>query len=131
MVLERTNGATPEIVSVLSQLPSKEVRSKYRVLLRVMWGYAALPNGLPTEEELIRAPEHYAALDRIIGVGGVHAMTRSGDGGRTHYYYIKDPSAHAKALREYFDSLPPISVKIVARDEPDWDSVREVLEGVR
>jgi hypothetical protein len=96
-----------------------------------MWGYASLPNGLPTEEEWIRARDLSTALDRIIGVGGVHAMTRSGDDGRTHYYYVEDAAAHAKALREYFDSLPPISMKIVARDEPGWESVREVLEGVK
>jgi hypothetical protein len=96
-----------------------------------MWGYAALPNGLPTEEELVRARELYAALDSIIGSGGVHAMTRSGDGGRTHYYYVENAAIHMEALRKYFDSLPPISVKIFVHDEPGWDSVKDVLEGVK
>lgn len=130
LVLER-KGGTPEMVTVLGKLPALAKRARFPTLLTVAWGYAALPNGMPTEDELVRAHELYSNLDRILGQGGVYAMTRTGDGGRTVYYYVRDVATHSEAIRHYFDSLPPISVKVTARDEPGWDSVKEVLDGVR
>jgi hypothetical protein len=131
LVMERSNTEDPEIVLVRLNFPSASVRSKYPNLLRVEWGYASLPNGMPTAEEIERGKALYSALEEIVGTDGVHAMTRTGDGGRTIYYYVKDPMQHSEKLRRYFDSLPPISVRIVGRHEPGWDSVRTVLDARR
>jgi len=84
-------------------------------------------NGLPTEDELIFARTLYTGLDRIVGGHGMHAMTRTGDGGRTMYYYVDDAAKLQGAIRELFDAQPSMSVKVVARDDPNWDTVREVL----
>jgi hypothetical protein len=86
---------------------------------------------MPTEESLAKARELYSALDRIIGASGMYAMSRTGDGGRTMYYYVEDATAHRDAIRRYFDAQPPISLKVTARDEPDWHSVRKVLDAVK
>lgn len=131
LILERRNAHPPEIVSVLAIFPDPEVRGRYPVLLRVIWNYAALANGMPTEEEIVRGRVLYANLDRIIGQGGVFAMSRTGAGCRTMYYYVASAEAHANAIRQYFDSLPPISVEVIKRAEPGWDSIREVLDGLR
>lgn len=127
IVLGRSGTDRPEVVLVRRELPTTSVRSRFPVLLQIKWGYDSLPNGMPTEKEIERGRDIYTALERIIGKDGVYAMTRTGDGGRTIYYYVSDPARHAAALRSYFDSLPPISVRVIARDEPDWHSVREVL----
>jgi len=97
------------------------------MLLEIRWGYKGLPNGLPTEDELIFARTLYTGLDRIVGGHGMHAMTRTGDGGRTMYYYVDDAAKLQGAIRELFDAQPSMSVKVVARDDPNWDTVREVL----
>lgn len=131
LVLERTGTRAPEIVTVVRELPPLAVRARFRVLLQVSWGYQALPNGMPAEEELEKARALYSALDRIIGANGVYAMSRTGDGGRTMYYYVEDAAAHQDAIRRYFDAQPPLSVKVTARDEPGWDSIRKVLDAVR
>jgi len=130
LVLERQGARFPEIVTVLATLPAPEVRAKFPVLLQVSWGYAPLANGLPTEEEIVRGRDLYANLDRIFGQGGIYAMSRTGAGGRTMYYYVANSGSNAEALRQYFDSLSPISVKVTKHSDPEWNSVREVLNGV-
>lgn len=95
LILERTSQLDPEIVSVISRLPNGETRRRFPVLLEVRWGYKGLPNGLPTEDEIIFGRTLYAGLDTIMGTHGVHAMTRTGDGGRTMYYYVDKPSEAA------------------------------------
>jgi hypothetical protein len=86
---------------------------------------------MPTDTEIVRGREIYSKLDAILGKDGVYAMSRTGGGGRTVYYYVRKVSSHEAAVKRYFDSLPAISVKITAGPEPEWDSVREVLSGVR
>jgi hypothetical protein len=129
LVLERQGAKSPEIVTVLAVLPAPEVRAKFPVLLQVSWGYATRANGLPTEDEIVRGRDLYANLDRIVGARGIYAMSRTGGGGRTMYYYVASLGDHAQALRQYFDSLPPISVKLTQYSDPEWNSVREVLDG--
>jgi hypothetical protein len=131
LILERSGTAQREIVSVVKELPAPAVLAKFPVLLEVKWGYKALPNGMPVEEELARAKMIYGGLDRIIGEKGIHAMTRTGDGGRTMYYYVQSAERHAAAISEFFEAQPPISVKVTARDEADWASVRKVLDAVK
>jgi hypothetical protein len=131
LILERSGTTQPEIVSVVKELPALSVRLKFPVLLEVKWGYKALPNGMPVEEELARAKEFYAGLDRIVGGNGIHAMTRTGDGGRTMYYYVESADSHAVAIRKFFDAQPPVSVKVTARAEADWASIRKVLDAVK
>lgn len=46
------------------------------------------------------------------------------------YYYVTSPGSHAEALRQYFDSSPPITVKVTKHNDPEWNSIREVLNGV-
>lgn len=127
VVLGRSGTERPEVVLVRRDLPIVSIRNRFPVLLRIEWGFDALPNGMPTEQEVERGREIYSALDRLIGNGGIYAMSRTGDGGRTIYYYVSDPTSHAGGLRTYLDSLPSISVRVIARDEPDWHSIREVL----
>lgn len=129
--LKRRSTPNPEIVSVLQSLPGPEVRSRYPFLLEIAWGYQALPNGMPTEEELVNAKTLYAGLDAIVAGNGLHAMTRTGDGGRTMYYYVKDAAALRDAIREFFDAQPPLSVTVSVRQESDWATVREVLDAIR
>jgi hypothetical protein len=131
LVLERTGTKAPEIVTVIRALPPLTVRARFRVLLQISWGYQPLTNGMPAEQELAKARELYSALDRIIGTRGMYAMSRTGDGGRTMYYYVEDVAAQREAIRRYFDAQAPLSIKVTARDEPGWDSVRKVLDAAR
>jgi len=132
LVLERSGTAQqPEVVSIIDKMPAQSTLVRFPVLLEVRWGYKALPNGMPVEEELVHARELYAGLDRIIGEGGVHAMTRTGDCERTMYYYVDSAERHAVAIREFFDAQPPISVRVTARSEADWASVRKVLNAIK
>jgi len=131
LILERTSRPAPEIVSVVAKLPSSEVRARLPILLEVAWGYRGLDNGLPTEEEIATGRAIYAGLDKIVEGRGAHVMTRTGDGGRTMYYYVDDPAKLEHAIREFFDAQPPVSVKVTARPDPAWDYVREVLDAVR
>jgi hypothetical protein len=131
LILERSGTAQPEVISVVKELPMPSVQVKFPVLLEVKWGYKALPNGMPVEEELARAKVLYGGLDRIVGEKGIHAMTRTGDGGRTMYYYVEGAEGHAGAIREFFDAQPAIFVKITASKEADWVSVRKVLDAVK
>ena len=130
LILERTSTQHPEIVSVMRNLPNAETRTRFPILFEVAWGYKSLPNGLPTEDELVIARTLYDGLDRIVGPNGVHAMTRTGDGGRTMYYYIADVALVSEAIRTFFDAQPPMSVKVVARQDPGWERVREVIDGI-
>lgn len=131
LIVERTSRPDPEIVSVVSKLPAPDTRRQFPVLLEVRWGYKRPPNGLPTEDELIFARTLYTGLDEIVANNGIHAMTRTSDGGRTMYYYVDDPTKLQDAIRKFFDAQPPMSVKVIARDDRDWDTVREVLSATK
>lgn len=131
LVLERTATRTPEIVTVLRSLPEPSIRRKFPILLMISWGYQALPNGMPTEQELYRTRELYSALDRIVGTAGMYAMSRTGDGGRTMYYYVESASDQVDAIRKYFDAQPPISIKVTVAREPGWGTVQSVLDAVK
>jgi Family of unknown function (DUF695) len=131
LVLERASTRTPEIVTVVRVPPEASLRARFRFLLQITWGYRPLPNGMPAENELVQAREMYTALDCIVGSGGVYAMSRTGDGGRTMYYYVEAGSTYTEAIGKYFDMQPPISVKVTVSEEPSWDSVRKVLSAVK
>ncbi|QSI76650.1 DUF695 domain-containing protein [Niveibacterium microcysteis] len=126
-ILERLGPNNPEIVRVVRRLPESAVRARFPVLLEVRWGYRSLPNGLPIEAELIYARTLYAELGKIVGQNGIHAMTRTGDGGRTIYYYIASADPIRDSVRRFFDAQPPISVSVSARADPDWRVVKQVL----
>lgn len=130
LFLERVNTTVPEIVTVLSKLPAEALRLEYPNLVRIEWGYKSLPNGMPDESERITAQQLYKNLDAIFGNQGIWAMSRTGDGGRTMYYYVKNPHVHDSAIKQYFDSLPPISVRISTRYEPSWISIQKTLNQV-
>jgi Family of unknown function (DUF695) len=131
LVLERKGAGVPEIVTVLRALPATDFRAKFPVLLRISWGYTSLPNGMPTEADTKLGRELYARLDSIFGQKGIYAMSRTGGGGRTMYYYVQNATDHSELMRRYFDSLASISIKITAQNEPGWNSVQEVLSDAK
>ena len=131
LILERSVLGNNEVTTVLSSLPSKDVRTTYPQLLSIAWGFESLSNGMPTEPEIARGRILYAAFDQILGQDGIYAMSRTGNGGRTIYYYVKNFSNHSSALKEYLDSLPAISIKVSLHDEPRWNSVFDVLKNVK
>ena len=131
LILERVGADKPETLTVARELPALPARAKFPVLVEVIWGYKALPNGMPAEEELALGARFYEALDGIFGARGLHVMSRTGDGQRTMYYYVDNPDRHAEALKKFFDALPPLKLEIRARDEPDWETVREVREAIK
>lgn len=131
LILERNSSKQPEIVSVMRDLPSTDIQQRFPVLLEIMWGYEALPNGLPTERDLMYARKLYAGLDSLVGEQGVHAMTRTGGGGRTMYYYVSEAESLSKGVRAFFDAQPPISVKVVASKDPAWQRVRDMLRAIK
>jgi len=130
LVLKQHGLGSDEVITVLKSLPSQDVRANYSQLLSIAWGFESLPNGLPTDPEIARGRILYAAFDKILGQDGIYAMSRTGNGGRTIYYYVRNFSNHSSALKEYLDSLPPISIKISLHDEPKWNSVFDVLKNV-
>ena len=129
--MERNSNKQPEIVSVILELPNKDIQQRFPVLLEIMWGYEALPNGLPTERELILARKLYEGLDSLVGKQGVHAMTRTGGGGRTMYYYVKEAGTLNKGIHNFFNAYPPISVKVIAGKDPAWQRIRETLSAIK
>lgn len=131
LVLKRPGPGSDEVITVLNSLPSEDVRTNYPQLLSIAWGFESLPNGLPTEPEIARGRILYTAFDQILGQDGIYAMSRTGNGGRTIYYYVKNFSNHSSALKEYLDSLPAISIKVSLHDEPQWNSVFDVLKNVK
>lgn len=131
LILERNSNEQPEIVSIIRDLPSKDIQQRFPVLLEIMWGYEALPNGLPTERDLILARKLYSGLDSLVGEQGIHAMTRTGSGGRTMYYYVKEAGALNKGIRAFFDAYPPISLKVLASKDPAWQRVGEMLSAIK
>jgi hypothetical protein len=131
-VILRSTATPREIVLVRERLPTEAVRAKYPVLLRITWVFeSSTADGLPTEAESERGKQISTVLEQLIERDGVFAMSRTVAGARSMYYYVKQPTAHSEDLRRYFDSMPPIHVRITARDEPGWDSMRKVLDGIR
>jgi hypothetical protein len=131
LIIERTSQPHPEIVSVARNVPTPETRHRLPLRLEVRWGYKGLPNGLPTEEEIIFGRTLSAGLDKIVDGHGIHAMTRTGDGGRTMYYYVDHRAQLQDAIREFFDAQPPISAKVLISQDPDWETVHRVLNAIK
>lgn len=131
LILERNSSKQREIVSVIRDLPSTDIQQKFPILLEIMWGYEALPNGLPTERELIYARKLYSGLDSLVGEQGIHALTRTGGGGRTMYYYVREAESLSKGVWAFFDAQPPISVKISTSKDPNWQRVRDILSAIK
>ena len=131
LVLEQSNGnALPEFISVIGELPKKADRQKYSHLFIVKWGYEANPNGLPTEAALIKGRTLYTELDHVFGSNAVFALSRTGGGGRTMYYYATSTSKVGAALKRHFESSPPISISVSAIEQPEWSAVHEVLSRI-
>ena len=131
LVLKRVGAGKPETLSVTRELPGEAARAKLPMLVEVLWQYKALPDGMPAESEQALGKRLYDGLDEIFGAQGVHVMTRTGDGGRTMYYYVADAERHATQIKKFFDGMPPFSVQIRARDEPDWETVREIRASIK
>jgi hypothetical protein len=131
LVLQSVGPGKPEILNVARDLPDAAGRAKFPVLVEVLWQYKSLANGMPAESEAALGKRLYDGLDAVFGAQGVHVMTRTGDGGRTMYYYVANPERHAAQIKAFFDGLPPFSVQVRARDEPEWETVREVREAVK
>lgn len=131
MILERVSENQPEIVSIIKTLPSNDVQQKFSVLLEITWGYESLPNGLPVDSELIYARNLYAGLDNAIGEHGVNVMTRTGNGGRTMYYYVDEVESTYKNVSSFLDAQLPFSIKVVASHDTTWQQIYDVLNAVK
>lgn len=131
LTLERVGTAKPETLAVARDLPDQPARERLPVLIEVRWAYKALANGMPTEDELALGKRLDAGLDGIFGARGMRVVTRTGDGGRTMYFHVDDAERHAGAIKRFFDSLPAVSVQVRARDEPDWETVREIRAAIK
>jgi hypothetical protein len=131
LILEKKNSeAGPEFVSVIGEIPKKAERQKYSYLFIIKWGYESNSDGLPTEAALIKGRALYKDLDRVFGSNAVFALSRTGGGGRTMYYYASNSSKQGTALKQYFESGPPISIHISVTKQPEWSEVHEVLSQV-
>lgn len=131
LVLERVGSDRPEVLTVVRELPALPARTGFPVLVEIIWGYKALANGMPAAQEGALSKRFLDSLDAIFGARGVHVMTRTGDGQRTMYYYVDNPDRHTEAMKKFFDALPPLKLEVRARDEPDWETVREVREAIK
>jgi hypothetical protein len=47
------------------------------------------------------------------------------------YYYVDNPAKLQPAMRDFLDAQPAMSVKVVARDDPHWETIHEVLNAAR
>jgi hypothetical protein len=130
LMLKRNGEARPEFVAVIGDMPNRVQRHKYPHLFTIKWGYEASQNGLPTEAALLQGRTLYKELDQVFGNKAVFALSRTGNGGRTMYYYASSASKQAKALRQYFDAGDAISVSVSVEKQPEWESVQEVLKQV-
>lgn len=131
LILEKNNsGARPEFVSVIGEMPKKADRQKYSYLFIIKWGYEANPDGLPTEASLIKGRALYKELDQVFGSNAIFALSRTGGGGRTMYYYASNSAKPGAALKQYFESGQPISISISVTKQPGWSEVHEVLSQV-
>ena len=131
LVLKSVGAGKPETFTVARDLPGPAARAKFPELVEVQWEYKALPDGTPAEGEQAMGKRLFDGLDEVFGAGGVHVMTRTGYGSRTMYYYVENAERHAGQIKKFFDGLPPFSVQVRAREEPDWETVREVREAIK
>ena len=131
LILKRTSSGTPEIVSVIKDIPDADIRRKFPFLLEIAWGYESLPNGMPTEKEILYARKLHGAIDRIVGSQGMHAMSRTGDGGRTFYYYIESIDKLREPIREFFDNEPPLSVKVTVTQDVEWKTISNMHSAIK
>jgi hypothetical protein len=131
LILEKNDSVSNvEFLSVIDEMPKRAVRHKYPHLFIIKWGYEANPDGLPTEAAMIKGRTLYKELDRVFGSNAVFALSRTGGGGRTMYYYASNSAKQGAALKQYFKSGPPISIGITVATQPDWSDVQQVLSQV-
>ena len=85
---------------------------------------------MPTEREIEHGHRLEDALYSIVGLHGKHAMTRTGDGGRTWYFYIDNIDLVRDSIKRFFDAEPPISVKVTVKRDAEWNTITEMLSAV-
>jgi hypothetical protein len=44
---------------------------------------------------------------------------------------LNDAAKLREPIREFFDAQPPISIKVVAREDPNWERVTEVIHSIK
>jgi hypothetical protein len=130
-ILQGEENGRKIVVSVINRLPDLEIRARSPTLLKVQWGYQDNESGMPSEEEIALMHSLEDGLYRIVTGQGIHAMNRTGNGGRTWFFYVGNVEALRIPIKDFFDAQEPMSIKVSAEQDAEWSRISEVLQDAR
>lgn len=121
------NGNTI-MVTGRDYLDSIREGGKYRNLVRVVWRYNALPDGMPEDADAHLMEEATDALlnafkkDKVAYLTGIY----TGDGEREWIFYTKNLLIFGRVFNRALESLDQMPLAIDALDDPDWEEYMQM-----
>lgn len=132
-VAEGKHNKLPLIVRFRDELQERPNISGHPNLVRIIWSYDALDNGLPGnmvmeqlnifEERLSSIVEHDALAVLVV------VMTNDGD--REWAFYARDVDEFANRLMNLAQDEERYPIELTSRSDPEWDYLyQQILAGM-
>ena len=117
------------IVRSRSEMPSPEERQRYPELCVITWVYEGVDSGMPDSSENARMIELEDALEAEVEKRGlcVQTASRTGNDRREWNYFVRSEEEFIEALNGALGHLPPFPIEIRFYDDPEWDSLQDLL----
>ena len=117
------------IVRARGEMPAPEERKRYSHLCVITWEYEGGESGMPDSCESARMFELENLLEAEVEKRGlcVQTASRTGNDRREWNYFVRSKEEFMEALNSALGHLPPFPIEICFYDDPEWDSLQDLL----
>ena len=125
---ETKEDGLPVIFKFVDELPSQEIRDRFRWLTVVSWKYdRSVRNGMPPES----ANNQMLALEHVVeGMeeAGLrrHAYSRTGNGLKELVYYVLEREQFVASFNDALSEHPRYPIEIDFYEDRDWSDFQSI-----
>ena len=101
----------------------QRLSGKYRYRVNVYWGYHALPDGMPEEQEAAQMEEATDRFEAELAKDKAAVLTGiyTGDGRRDWVFYTVSLHIFRNIFNRALEPLDLMPLVIEAQEDPDWE----------
>lgn len=121
----------PVVMKFVGELPTAEIRGKYRWLTVISWKYdGSKQNGMPDADELDRMKRLERTIESELVDRGLclHAYSRTGNDLKELIYYIIDRETFMTTFNDALAKYPRYPIEINFYEDAEWKDFQLILE---
>lgn len=111
-------------------LKQQQQCGSYPMRAEVIWSYPPDPQGMPSNDELLRIDDQMNRLTETVEQNGEALLTavHIGAGKAWFVYYTRNLDRFSELLDSAFSGQPPLPIQVGATRDTDWSERKKTLD---